>query len=59
MASRVTLHEYDTAPDLYVSLARIFGAEESNGTRWVKVMTADAVELVFFAPRELEPEPAE
>jgi hypothetical protein len=59
MAARVTLHEYDTPADLYATLAQVFGAEESNGSRWVKVMTADGVELVFFAPRELEPEPAE
>ena len=54
MRVSVGMHVFDTEPNLYGELARVFGeATGDDGvTRWVKIEDARRT-VTFFAPREL------
>ena len=58
MSSRMQITEYETPPELFAHLARVFGENEHDGTRWVE-FTHDGVRLTFFAPTPTPVEPDE
>ena len=48
MHSAVDVRVHDTDPDLFATLARVFGEESGDTARWVQMMTADGVKVTFF-----------
>lgn len=60
MTARISVHEFDTPPQLFETLARVFGEQSAESSRWVKIKADNDVEVTFFArdvPDEPEPSP--